>query len=226
MRSFGIPDDRLVLTPYVVDNDWWINQAEKADRREQRRAWGLPERVAVVLFCAKLQPWKRPFDILNAFAQADVAGSHLVFAGEGPLLPLLESRVRALGVAERVHFLGFINQSQLPALYCASDLLVLPSEYDAFGVVVNEAMLCGCPVIVSDRVGAGPDLVSAGQNGHIFPCGDVDQLAALLRDVLSDRARLKRMGDAARLRMATWSPKENIDALIQAVRQAVLLSRT
>jgi glycosyltransferase involved in cell wall biosynthesis len=223
MRSLGIPNDRLVLTPYVVDNDWWINQAEKVDRGEVRRAWGVPEEAAVILFCAKLQPWKRPLDVLNAFAHADVTGSHLVFAGEGPLRAELESRATLLGLNGRTHFLGFTNQSNLPAVYCGSDLLVLPSEYEPFGVVVNEAMLCGCPAIVSDRVGAGCDLISAGQNGHIFPCGNVENLAALLREVLSDRERLRRMGEMARHRMETWSPHENIKGQVQAIERSLAL---
>ncbi len=223
MRTLGIPDDRLVLTPYVVDNDWWINQSEKVDRGEVRRAWGVPEEVAVVLFCAKLQPWKRPLDVMNAFAHAEVTGAHLVFAGEGPLRGELESQAVSLGIAGRVHFLGFTNQSRLPAVYRASDLLVMPSDYDAFGVVVNEAMLCGCPAIVSDHVGAGRDLILAGQNGGVLPCGDVDALATLLREVLSDRERLRRMSSAARQRMETWSPRENVEAQVQAVEKAVLM---
>jgi len=223
MRSLGIPEGRVVLTPYVVDNDWWISQAEKADRGEIRRTWGVPENSPVALFCAKLQPWKRPLDLMNAFAHADVAGSHLAFAGEGPLRRELESKAISLGIAERVHFLGFANQSRLPEVYRASDLLVLPSDYEPFGVVVNEAMLCGCPAIVSDRVGAGEDLVLTGQNGYTFPCGDVDALAVLLREVLSDRERMRRMGEAARHRMETWSPHENIEKHVQVIERTLVL---
>jgi glycosyltransferase involved in cell wall biosynthesis len=223
MRSLGIPDDRLVLTPYVVDNDWWLKQAAKLNRRKVRRTWGVPDNATVALFCAKLQPWKRPLDLLHAFAQADAPSSHLVFAGDGPLRTELESRAVSLGVSTRIHFLGFINQSQLPAVYCASDLLVLPSDYDAFGVVVNEAMLCGCPAIVSDRVGAGGDLISAGRTGYVFPCGNVASLAALLQEVLSDPERLKRMSESARRRMETWSPTENIEGLVQAIERSLAL---
>jgi len=223
MRSLGIPDDRLVLTPYVVDNDWWTEQAEKVNRNEVRQAWGVPEAAAVILFSAKLQPWKRPLDLLNAFAQAEVPGSHLVFAGDGSLRAELESRARTLGLDGRTHFLGFTNQSVLPSVYRAADVMVLPSDYEPFGVVVNEAMLCGCPAIVSDQVGAGRDLISEGQNGHIFPCGNVKNLAVLLREVLSDCERLRRMSEAARRRMETWSPRENINAHVQAIERSVQL---
>jgi glycosyltransferase involved in cell wall biosynthesis len=223
MRSLGIPEDRLVLAPYVVDNDWWLKRAGEVDRREVRRVWGVPENSPVVFSCAKLQPWKRPLDVLKAFAQASVGGSHLVFAGEGPLRHELESHAVSLGIAPRVHFLGFTNQSQLPEVYRASDLLVLASEYEAFGVVVNEAMLCGCVPVVSDRVGAGYDLISPGKNGYVFPCGDVDALASILRETLRHPEQLNALAASDLERMKTWSPRENIEALVCAVDQALRL---
>ncbi len=224
MRSLGLAEECLALTPYVVNNEWWTEEADRIDRAAVRRTWGIPEDAPIALLCAKLQRWKRPLDLLDAFVRASVPGSHLVYAGEGPLRSQLESQAISLGVAERVHFLGFTNQSQLPAVYRASDLLVLPSEYEAFGVVVNEAMLCGCGVVLSDRVGAAGDLISAGRNGYVFPCGDVDALAAILADVLPDRGRLREHGRAARDRMQTWSPRENIEAHVRAVAHSILLS--
>ena len=77
MRSLGIPADRVMLTPYVVDNDWWSERSAKVERATVRREWGVPEQAPVVLFCAKLQPWKRPQDLLRAFAVARVSGAHL-----------------------------------------------------------------------------------------------------------------------------------------------------
>ena len=109
----------------------------------------------------------------------------------------------------------------MPAIYRAADLFVLPSEYEPFGVVVNEAMLCSCPVAVSDCVGAARDLIAPGRNGFVFPCGDVVALAAILRENLPDRVRLKHLGEAARKRMETWSPREYIRALVSAIEQAV-----
>lgn len=220
-HSLGTPKDRIVLTPYVVDNDWWLRRAAEVNRAPVRSRWGIPETSAVVLFCAKLQPWKRPLDLLHAFAKANVPGAHLVYAGEGPLRGELETRARVLGIEDRVRFLGFVNQSELPAVYRAADVFVLPSDYEPFGVVVNEAMLCGCAVVVSDRVGARYDLVRPGETGLVFPCGDRDALAALLRQILPDRKRLQDLADAARRRMQTWSPRENIEALVVAIEKAI-----
>ena len=131
------------------------------------------------------------------------------------------ARAAALGVASRVRFLGFVNQTQLPAIYTSADLLVLPSVYDAFGVVVNEAMLCGCPVVVSDRVGAGRDLVAPVCPELIYPCGDTHALAAILQRAYASRTWLSGLGYAARARMETWGPPENIAGTVEAIARGV-----
>ena len=223
IRSLGYSPARVSMTPYVVDNDWWLARAAEVDRSSVRASWGVPDSHVVILFCAKLQPWKRPQDLLRAFGQANATSAHLVFAGDGPLSASLESEAAELGIRARVHFLGFTNQSQLPAVYCASDLLVLPSDYEPFGVVVNEAMLCGSAVAVSDRVGAGRDLVSA-ENGFIFPVGDIEALAAILRAAASDPLRLRALGAASRKRMETWSIPANVEAFVQALDCAFRLA--
>jgi len=221
MRFLGLTDDRITLTPYVVDNDWWLAQSAGVDRAAVRASWGGSPEDTVILFCAKLQPWKRPADLLQAFARTKLVNALLVFAGEGPLRARLQSEAKTLGVAARVCFLGFANQTQLPAIYTAADLMVLPSSYDAFGVVVNEAMLCGCAVAVSDRVGAARDLVEQCRTGFVYRCGDIDALAAVLRNAVEDHAKLLQMGSAARARMTTWSPRENIEGTMDAIRRGV-----
>jgi glycosyltransferase involved in cell wall biosynthesis len=225
MRSLGIPRERIALTHFVVDNDWWVERSARVDRKAMRNSWGATDGDRVVLFCAKLQPWKRPLDLLRAFAKAQMADGLLIFAGDGPLRPQLEAEAFALGVQDRVRFLGFANQSQLPAIYTAADLLVLPSEYEPFGLVVNEAMCCGCPVIASDRVGAARDLVTPVCPEWIFPCGDVEALAILLKDALADRVRLESRGRQSFERMRTWSPAENIAATVEAVEKSISRSR-
>lgn len=220
LLALGFPESRIVLSPYTVDNDWWTSRAAEADREAARDAWRIPSHGVVVLFCAKLQPWKGPMDMLEAFSRANVPASYLVFAGDGPLRSGLEQRARDLGIEDRVRFLGFVNQTQLPSVYRAADLLVLPSYYEPFGLVVNEAMLCGLPVLVSDRVGAKFDLVQPGENGFIFPVGDVEALAGILNEILPDAAKRARMGTAARERMRTWSPRDYVESVVRAVNLA------
>jgi glycosyltransferase involved in cell wall biosynthesis len=221
MLALGLPAERVTLTPYSVDNDWWMRQSAAVDRDSVRAGWGASASDTVILFCAKLQPWKRPGDLLSAFAAAKLSKALLVFAGEGPLRAELESQAAELGIAARVRFLGFVNQSQLPAVYTAADLMVLPSEYEPFAVVVNEAMCCGCLVAASDRVGAARDLVAPVRKGFVFPCGDKTGLAKLLCDTLADPGLLASLRPSAAAHMRTWSPERNIAATLEAIEIGV-----
>ena len=149
----------------------------------------------------------------------------LVFAGEGTMRPELEARAKSMGIQDRVRFLGFVNQSQLPAVYAASDLLVLPSGHEPWGLVVNEAMSCGLPAVVSDRVGASLDLIAPGVTGDVYPSGDVEALANILSRMIADPARIRSMGRAARARMETWSYREHTKGMMGAIEEAVEAKR-
>lgn len=221
MRSLGIPEQRITLTPYSVDNEWWMERARHANREAVRAAWKAKEADAVILYCAKLQPWKRPGDLLRAFAKAQLERALLVIAGTGPLQREIVEHAKSLGIAERVRFLGFVNQSELPTVYSSADLMVLPSEYEPFAVVVNEAMCCGCPVVASDRVGAAQDLIEPVQRDFVYPCGDTDALASLLQKATGDRNGLAGLRSKVLSHIQTWSPERNIAATLEAIRTAV-----
>lgn len=221
LLRMGLDPHRVALTPYVVDNDWWTTQAAAADRYAIRAEWGVPDQGEVILFAAKLQPWKRPLELLSAFAQLrDRSHVVLVYAGEGPQRGDLERAARAAGVSSRVRFLGFVNQSRLPAVYRASDVFVLPSQYEPFGVVVNEAMLCGCAVVVSDRVGAARDLIEDGKSGLVYPSGDDFALAAALRRLTGPASSRDAIAEGGRTRISQWSPESNLDATVEAIDRA------
>lgn len=217
LESLGVPREHILLAGNVVDNTWWTAESSRANRDAVRHSWNIPPRASVALFCGKLQPWKRPRDVLEAFARTAVPESFLIFAGDGPLLGELRQRAEQLGVAESIRWLGFVNQSRLPGVYTASDVLLLPSSYEPFGLVVNEAMLCGCPAIVSDRVGAKFDLIRGGETGFVFPCGDIGILSEHLRRLLTDSALHERISAAARERMSDWGPAQNVEAYVKAV---------
>lgn len=226
MIELGIPDDRVTVTPYTVNNDWWTRESQKADRSAVRHSWGASSEEKIILFCGKLQPWKRPFDLLRAFAQVKPSNALLIVAGDGPLRPALESEAEKLGVSSRVRFLGFLNQSALPAVYSASDLMVVPSEYEPFAVVVNEAMCCGCSVAASDRVGAVRDLVAPVNPFFVYPCGDVAALAKLLQAAVADGDVLRVTKQSSVKHMESWSPEKNISTTLTALERAVLRVRS
>jgi glycosyltransferase involved in cell wall biosynthesis len=193
-RQYGAR--RVTRAPYSVDNDRFARTPE-VGRSELLARWGLDDGRRVVIFCGKLMPRKRPLDLAAAvqFLPDDVA---IVFVGDGSLA----GRVRAALKPGRGVVTGFVNQAELPSYFHAADVLVLPSEMEPWGLVVNEAMAAGAVPVVSDRVGAAPDLVSGV--GEVYPCGDVRGLAAALGRVL---ARLDDPGirDQVRRRVAEYS---------------------
>ena len=197
--SLGVKEERVALTPYVVDNDYIAAAAARADRKKTREGLQVPDGAVVAMLCAKFLPRKRPQDAVEAFARANVEGSYLVMVGDGPLADSLRDQAARLGIAERVRFTGLVKYSHLAEIYVASDVLLFPSEHEPYGLPVNEAMICGIPAIVSDRVGAAYDLVENGKTGYVYPCGDLAALEAILRQVLPDRELLKEMGGHARV---------------------------
>jgi glycosyltransferase involved in cell wall biosynthesis len=215
LKSLGISPQKIGVVPLVVDNDWWLARSNSVDRAAVRASWGAPMNAPVVMFCAKLQPWKCPMDLLRAFTAAGVPGAHLVYAGDGLLASDLAQESARLGISDRVHFLGFQNQSQLPAIYSSADLFVLPSKYDPCPAVVCEAMLCGLPVILSDEILGRREQIDEGETGYFFPCGNVDALAGILRRSLADPAKLSAMGIAARRKMHLFSPATNVQAFLE-----------
>ena len=110
---------------------------------------------------------------------------------------------------ESVYFMGFQNRNDLCDFYALADILVLPSNRETWGLVVNEALSFSLPVVVSDQVGAGVDLVIPDQNGYIFPAGDIPALADQISKVLglSDQDR-KKMGEKSYSLIKDWSDRD------------------
>jgi glycosyltransferase involved in cell wall biosynthesis len=221
-RQNGVPEERLFPAWYCVDNNRFASQADKlrAEREKLRSQWNIGQNKVVFLFCAKFIEKKRPLDFLRALGAATGQGApvHGLLVGDGELRPNCEAfaRERALPVT----FAGFLNQTELPRAYVAADCLVLPSDYgETWGLVVNEAMACGLPAVVSDRVGCGPDLVIEGQTGRVFPFGDHEALANSFAELAKGPSTtLCRMGQAARKRIAAYSIEAAAQGTLDAVR--------
>lgn len=223
--QLGKPDKEIVMIRSGVDKDAWRARLKNFDRDAVRTSWNVPTDAMVVLYCAKLQPWKRPLDLLRAFAKASVPGSYLVFAGEGPQRPELEREVVSLGISDRVRILGFVNDSQLPSAYKAADLFVLPSEYDQCPLVIPEAMLSGLPVLLSDAVIGRLEMIDAGNSGYTYPCGDADTLAAWLQKILGDPALLKHLKESVARQMERWTAEGLLDSWVGAIEVAKQLKQ-
>jgi glycosyltransferase involved in cell wall biosynthesis len=217
LRLHGVPQAKLFFSPHAVDNDRFLKAAPAA--RAEAGGWkerlGIPRGSRVVLFVGKLEPKKRPLDLLAAFVRAAVPDTALLFVGAGELEGPL--RREAAGVP-RVYFAGFQNQSQMPRVYAAADVLVLPSTSgETWGLCVNEAMCLGKAAVVSSHVGCGPDLVEPGVTGLVFPMGDVEALAGCLRQAFAEADMPARLGAAARERVGSYSYARATEGLMQAL---------
>lgn len=182
--KMGIKKANLYFCPHGIDENRFKPAEEHIGETNQlRQSWGVPANGRVVLFSGKLIEKKRPQDLLSAFNQIKGNDFRLVFVGSGNL----ESDLRR-HADSRVVFASFANQSKMPAIYRASDVMVLPSfgSSETWGLSVQEALACGCPVVVSDHVGCYLDLVAPHNNGAVFPAGDVSALRHILLQALTN----------------------------------------
>ena len=212
LEHYGVPAGRMFFSPHCVDNDAFKRGSDAARAADARAAPGGRRRV---LFVGRLVESKRPLDVVQAVSRLVSGGMalELVVAGAGELAGGMEEAARAGGVDAR--FLGFVNQSGLPSVYASSDVVVLPSTaVETWGLVVNEAMACGVPAVVSDAVGCGPDLIEPGITGAVAPLGDVAGLATAVASVLAlDVGTTHR---ALAERMELYSPARAAAGLLEA----------
>ena len=206
LLSHGVPATRIFASPAAVDNDCFAAGAAPhlagSARTSARARCGASPHDFVVLFAGKLEARKRPLDAVRAVAALG-PNAVLAIAGSGDLGGQVSAEAERLGV--RVAPLGFVNQSQLGAVYAAADCLVLPSaSNESWGLVVNEAMATGLPAVVSDHVGCGPDLVVPGESGEVCRTGDAGDLALAL-DRVRARGGRAGMSEACRARVAGHS---------------------
>lgn len=185
-RHYHYPESRMFDSPHCVDNKWFASHATESARFDLRTKLGIAPDVKLVLFAGKLAPFKRPVDVITAVMMTKAQGinSEVMVAGAGPLDQELKAAARVADV--RLHILGFCNQSEMPGAYAASDVLVLPSERESWGLVVNEALACGKPVVVSDAVGCAPDVAAHFGDSSVFPTGDTLALATSLKRVFQN----------------------------------------
>jgi glycosyltransferase involved in cell wall biosynthesis len=214
-RSYGVSEERLVLAPYSVDNDLFAMAGAKGrtQRREMLSSLGLDPVAPTICFAGKLQPYKRPLDLITSYRRLGVE-ANLIVIGEGPLRDPVQKGISGL---PRARHLGFVNQSGIGQWFGACDVLVLPSDFEPWGLVVNEAMAAGAVPIVSSEVGCAPDLVRP-DGGEIFPVGDCDALAAALNRFLGNKATLR----TARGICAEAIARHSIEETVRGYERAVL----
>lgn len=220
---YGAGARRCFEVPLAIDDQSFTGKADsaRARREEIRAAYGIPSDVLLLLFVGKLLPRKRPQDMLAVLKayQSQLPQLGLAFVGDGSLMGQLKSAAATQQI-ENVFFLGFQNQSVMPNLYGAADIFVLPSSYDNKPLVVNEAMACGLPVIVSDRTGVwGPDdIVRDGENGLVYRCGDIAALGQAVQRLALDSELRRRMSRRSIEIIQNYGYDRCVDGVLKAVQ--------
>ncbi|OGB17303.1 MAG: hypothetical protein A2W72_08630 [Burkholderiales bacterium RIFCSPLOWO2_12_67_14] len=168
----GYPRERIVPFVHVVGGTPVRHAPLQRDHKE-------------ILYVGQLIPRKRVDLLLRAFSQLDLPTARLRIIGKGEEEPHLQQLAHRLGIAERVSFSPGMPNAEIVATMAAADVLVLPSRFDGWGAVVNEALMVGSPVICSDRCGAS-DVIENGRNGHVFEAGNARALLECLHRVCHD----------------------------------------
>ena len=218
-KSFNVASDRIVVAPDAVDNDFFARAAEAARSSAEsvRERMNLPKRY--FLYCGRLVREKGVFDLLEAYAALppSIRGEvGLVFAGDGQARAKLESIARQQTLGE-IRFTGFQRREQLAEVYALADALVFPTHSDPWGLVVNEAMACGLPVIATNVAGCVADLVEDGWNGRVVDKRNPRQLASAMAEIAS-YPELKLLGSRSAERIGRNSPEHCAAGFVEAIQ--------
>lgn len=203
-KKYGLHSDQLVYAPHAVDNERFTERFIESNRREIN----IPEEAIVFLFAGKMEEKKNPRLLLDAFIALDSPNTYLLMVGNGEMELQLKMTVSKQPgeIKERIRFLPFQNQNQMPLIYGVCDVMVLPSKGpgETWGLSVNEAMACCKPVLVSDKCGCAVDLVKEGLNGYIFKSNDCLDLITKMKMLLDYSFKLPEMGAQSLARISPF----------------------
>jgi glycosyltransferase involved in cell wall biosynthesis len=210
-RRLARPGCAVFNIPYHTDLTSFLEQPRPTSSGKVR-----------ILYCGQLIERKGLDNLLDAFVSLadEFPELELQLVGEGPLRKSLADRV-PVHLKDRVELAGFQGIDQLPRFFAAADIFVLPSLHDGWGVVVNQALAAGLPIVCSNAVGAAVDLVSPGQNGFVVPPADAAALAVAIRDLASSRERRAAYGNCSRERAHDWTPRRGVDRWVELAERVL-----
>lgn len=198
-KYYGVPETKLFDFAFSWElSDYLAASTDlKSQRKQLREQFDIPQEAFVTVYCGRLSKEKGAINLLEAHHRVPSPKKFLLIVGDGPERKTLEDFI-SINRVDSVRITGFQPRDDVPKYYAMGDLLVLPSIREATGAVVNEAMCFGLPVIVSDQVGFGEEFVKPGENGFIFPVGDVDVLAKYIHTMIEmPEEQLKAMQSAS-----------------------------
>lgn len=226
MEQLGMPSDRIFLGYDAVDNGFFSKKSEELKDRSLETG---KEKKPYFIASARFIPKKNLLRLIRAYGwyrellkpSTDQSPWDLVLLGDGELRPDLEKLRSELGLEDCVQMPGFKQYEELPSYYAAAGAFIHASTTEQWGLVVNEAMASGLPVLVSNRCGCAADLVKDGVNGWTFDPSNEEQIAELMLRITSDEARRSEMGKKSQEIIANWGPDRFASGLKSAVDEAL-----
>lgn len=202
---YGLKPKQLTFAPHAVDN-LRFGENRSGEAAEIRERFNIRSDEILILFAGKFENKKNPLLLLNSFKDLNQSNVHLLFVGSGKLDYQLKLAASKLD-NRRIHFMGFMNQTEIPAVYQACDIFCLPSQGpgETWGLAVNEAMASAKAILISDKVGCAADLIINGHNGYIFKSGNANDLSEKLNLLCQNRKALKQMGQASMDIIGKWN---------------------
>ena len=206
-KEINIKENQLVFAPHAIDNDRFDSNQENhySDKaKEWRKEIGFTENDIVFSFVGKFENKKNPLLLIEAIKKINNLNIKLLLVGNGNLENEINEQLK---LSDKIKIIGFQNQSLMPILYRISDIFVLPSKGpgETWGLAVNEAMACGLPVIVSDKVGCAADLVKDGINGYIFNSDDLTSLVNKMEKFVDKPEGILKAGIQSKKIINEWS---------------------
>lgn len=218
-QHYGADPRRFFRVPWAIDNARFeeASRFAEGEREALRARFGIRPDEMVVVYSGKLLPRKDPMTLLRAVDAMKLRDKTAVlFLGHGELREELERFARERNV--HAIFPGFVNQADLPKHYAMADVFALPSLDDPRATVVNEAMACGLPVLITDRCGPSGDIAAHGDNAFVVSAGDVSALSRHL-DALAASPELRaQMSRRSREIIAGWDYETGVRGVLEALR--------
>ncbi len=217
-KHYGVAPDKIVVAQMTVDVSsimkWSLSPAAGEARNSVRAQWGIAPDETVFIFVGRLEPQKGLKMLIQAFddIRASCTGARLIIAGDGSLRSFVELQAAAI---PQLRYLGRLKSDRVMLAYNAADVAVLPSLFEPWGLVVNEAMATGLPVIASSAVGCADDLVRDGETGSIFPTHSAEALCNCMRFFVDHPQERKKMGCAARALISGWTLEKEAEIMMR-----------
>lgn len=217
LETLGAPANKIEIAYSTVDIEHFADKSRLtlSEKNKIKKKIGIPEKNNVILYVGQFIPRKNVFSLIKAFSLLKEHCS-LLLVGYGPEKQALEGYILKNNITSVV-FLPHQEVSEMPAYYGIADVFVLPSIEETWGLVVNEAMACGLPIIISDKVGCGSDLVKNEVNGFIYPVNNSDLFYSRLKKIIDNNELKKSMALKSSELIKEKSPSNAAKAFISLI---------